>query len=82
MIDSVFKIDKRFYPQVLLEECKHIIEENKVASHITKDLEISSDESDKEDFDEKQIKIICECLFKRATFEGAVNIRKDDSYKK
>ena len=44
-MDFVFKIGKNFYPQVFLGECKYIVKEKKV---ITDDLEISSDDSNKE----------------------------------
>ena len=44
LIDSVFKIGKNYYPQVFLEEYKYIIKEKEVTGHITKDLEILSDE--------------------------------------
>ena len=50
LTDSVFKMGKSYYPQVFLEECKYIVKEKDVTSHIIEDLEISLDygESDEE----------------------------------
>ena len=31
MKDSVFRTDKNYYPQVLLEECKYVVKEKKDA---------------------------------------------------
>ena len=53
LIHSVFRTDKNYYPQVLLEECKYIVKENKIPKCIIEDIGIPSDESDKEDSDEK-----------------------------
>ena len=55
MIDSVYKKDKNYYPQVFLEECKYIIKEKKksVKKFITDDIEISSDDSEKENSGEE-----------------------------
>ena len=41
LIDSVYKIDENYYPQVFLEECKHVVKAN-----ITDEKEIFSDGSD------------------------------------
>ena len=47
MIDSVIKVNKKYYPQTLLEECKHEIKNNKMENFINDDLgSSSSDESD------------------------------------
>ena len=51
MIDLVFEMGKDHYPRVFFEECKYIVKERKVNRHITKDLETSSDNFDKEDSD-------------------------------
>ena len=51
MIDSVCEIDKSYYPQVLLEECKYIVKEREKSNYISHELEICSDDSDKESFD-------------------------------
>ena len=53
MIDSVYRKDENYYPQVLLEECKYVVKERKMFVFITDKIEIFSDDSDKEDYDEK-----------------------------
>ena len=42
LIDSVFEMDKNYYPQVFWEEVKYIFKETEVTRHVTKKLEISS----------------------------------------
>ena len=53
LIDFVFKIDKNYYPQVFLEECRYIDKEKKVIRYITDDLEISYDDSHKKKYDKE-----------------------------
>ena len=53
MIDSVYRKDKDYYPQLFLEECKYVIKEKKMSKFITDDIEISCDDSDREKFDEE-----------------------------
>ena len=43
-IDSVFKIDKKAYPQAYLKECKYKLKKGKLVSFI--DSEIIDDDSD------------------------------------
>ena len=38
---------------MFLEECKYIVKEKKMPRHINDDLEIFSDDSDKQNFDEE-----------------------------
>ena len=46
MLDSVIIINKKYYPQTLLEECKYVIRKNKTDNFIN-DIDLSSsDESD------------------------------------
>ena len=52
MIDSVFRTGKNYYPHVLLEEFKYIIQGKTILTYITDDIEISSD-SDKENSNEE-----------------------------
>ena len=52
MIDSVFRTDKNYYPQVILEECKYIVKEKKIPEYITEKIEIFSDDSDRENSDD------------------------------
>ena len=51
MIDSVYKKDKKYYPQVFLEECKYVVKEKKKSKFITDKIEISSDYE--ENYDEE-----------------------------
>ena len=51
MIDSVFRTGKNYYSQVLLEECKYVVEVKKMPEYIIDKIGISSD-SDREDSDE------------------------------
>ena len=39
MIDSVIKGNKKYSPQILLEECKYIQEKTKTENYINEDLE-------------------------------------------
>ena len=50
MIDSVIRVNKKYYPQTLSEECIYVIGKNKMKSLINDDLDLSSsDESDNEE---------------------------------
>ena len=43
------KVNKKYYPQTLLEECKYVIRKKKMENLINDDLDLSSsDESDNE----------------------------------
>ena len=47
MLDSVIRVNKKYYPQTLLEGCKYVIRKNKMENLINDDLDLSSsDESD------------------------------------
>ena len=49
MLDSVIRVNKKCYPQTLLEECKYVIRKNKMENLISDDLDLSSsDQSDNE----------------------------------
>ena len=49
MLDSVIRVNKKYYPETLLEECKYAIRKNKMENLINHDLNLSSsDESDNE----------------------------------
>ena len=52
LIDSVFRTDKNYYPQVFLEECKYVVKEKRIPKYIIDDTKISSD-SDTENSDEE-----------------------------
>ena len=51
LIDPVYRRDKDYYPQVFLDECKDFVKEKKTL--ITNDVEISSDDYDRENSDEE-----------------------------
>ena len=47
ILDSAVRVNKRYYVQILLEECKYVIRKNKMENLINNDLRLStSDESD------------------------------------
>ena len=39
---------------MFLEECKYVVKEKRMPQYITDEIEISSDNSDREDFDEEK----------------------------
>ena len=41
MIDSAVKVNKKYYPLTLLEECKYVQEKIKIKNYIDEDLEKS-----------------------------------------
>ena len=47
MLDSVIRVNKKYYPQTLLEECKYVIRKNK-RENLINDLDESDNESDNE----------------------------------
>ena len=50
ILDSIVRVNKKYYPQTFLKECKYVIRKNKMGrSLINDDLDLSSsDESDNE----------------------------------
>ena len=57
MLDSVIRVNNKYYPQTLLEECKYVIRKNKMENLINNDLTLnSSDESDIESDNESDNK--------------------------
>ena len=49
MLDSVIRVNKKYYPQTHSEECKYEIKRNRIENIINDDLDLSSsDESDNE----------------------------------
>ena len=55
MIDSVIRVNKKYYPQTLLEECKYIQEKIKIENYINEDLENSDSDSDSNNETESDI---------------------------
>ena len=51
LIDFVFGTSKNYYPQVFLEHFKYVVKEKKMPEYITDDIEISSDDSGKENLE-------------------------------
>ena len=41
MLDSVIRVNKNYYPQTLVEECKYVIRKNKMDNLINDDLDLS-----------------------------------------
>ena len=62
MIDSVFGTSNNYYPQVFLEEWKHVVKEKKMLQYITDDIVISYDDSDGEEI------LINEILIKKIKY--------------
>ena len=57
MLDSVIRVNKKYYTQTLLEECKYETKKNEMNNLINDDLDLSSsgNESDNESGDESDI---------------------------
>ena len=45
IIDSVIKANKKYYPQIFLEECKYTQEKIKIENYINEDLEDSESDN-------------------------------------
>ena len=52
ILDSIIKVGKKYYPQVFLEECKHIKRKNKMMNYTKDDIEITSSDEDDEFYSE------------------------------
>ena len=48
MLDSVVRVNKKYYPQTLLKECKYEIKKTKIEHLINDDLESSSSDNENE----------------------------------
>ena len=55
MIDLVIRVNKKYYPQTLLEECKYKQEKIKIVNHIDEDLENSESDDSSNDETESDI---------------------------
>ena len=52
MLNSIIRVNKKYYPQTLLEECKYRIKRTKMENLINDDLEPSSSDNETySDFD-------------------------------
>ena len=52
---TVIKVNKKYYPQTFLEECKYVQEKIKTENYIDEDLEKSESDSDSNDETESDI---------------------------
>ena len=50
-LDSVIRVNKKYYPQTLLEDCKYVIRKNKMENLINNDLNLSSSDESNNDND-------------------------------
>ena len=55
MLDSVVRVNKKYYPQTILEECKYVQQKTKIENHIDEDLEKSESDSYSDDETESDI---------------------------
>ena len=55
MLDSVIKANKKYYPQLYLEECKYVQKKIKSENYIDEDLEKIWSDSDSNDETETDI---------------------------
>ena len=49
MLDSVIKVNKKYYLQIRLEECKYEIKNNKMENLINDDFDLSSSNESESD---------------------------------
>ena len=50
ILKSVIRVNKNYYPQILLEECKHITKKSKIENLINDDLDSSSSDESASEF--------------------------------
>ena len=53
LVDSIFRLGKKYYPHLFLKEFKYVIKESKMSKYIHEVIEICSDESNEYDSDEE-----------------------------
>ena len=46
ILDSFIRVNKKYYPQTLLEECKYVIRKNNLDNFINDDLDLSSSDNE------------------------------------
>ena len=51
ILDSVFRANKKYYPQTLLEECAYEIKKNRMENLINDHLDPSSSDESENEFD-------------------------------
>ena len=77
MLDSVVKVNKKYYPQILLEECKYKIKKNKTENLISHGLEPSSsnDVSGNESYNESDNEYEMNLLINLTTNNLLMNLK-------
>ena len=53
MLDLVIRVNKKYYPQTVLEECKYEIKKNEMENLINDDLDSSSSNESNNESDQK-----------------------------
>ena len=53
LINTFYRTDKNCYPKVFLKECKYVFKEQNTPKFINDNIEISSNDSDEENFNRK-----------------------------
>ena len=53
-LDSVIRVNKKYYPQTLLQECKYITRKNKKYNLINDDLELDAESDNDDSFRESE----------------------------
>ena len=51
MLDSVIKVNKKYYPQKFLEGCKYVQEKIKIENYIDDDSKLDSDSNEETEYD-------------------------------
>ena len=51
ILDSVIKANKKYYPQIFLEECKYLQEKIKIENYIEDDLKLDSGSNEETESD-------------------------------
>ena len=51
VLDSVIKVNKKYYPQTFLEECKYVQEKIKNENYIDDDLKSDSNSNEETEYD-------------------------------
>ena len=51
MLDSVININKKYYPQTFLEECKYVQQKIKNENYIDDDLNLDSNSNEETEYD-------------------------------
>ena len=57
MLDSVIRVIKKYYPQILLEECKYEIEKTKMENLINDDLDLQSSDNETDNESENEAEL-------------------------